>query len=440
MKFMKPNETARVVMFVIPVADLEGTIAEQREALAALLTSYGSFKAWALVLHDRDEEPPHWQGIAVTDKNYTGRIFSGRLGVPGVYKLAGGQRAITGGLAYLTHEGHPAKAQYPRSSITATPGWDWESQLDAAILADAGRGNAGRKKVIASVQDGHLTALEAIRRGASNERAVRVARARYLSSIGSEDLPGVRVNFYLQGVAHPSLDRLAQALARSLSKDQRFYAFNGREVDEYDGEDVVLMRSRLEAWVREIAPGMVDISSDGPLGGPRELLGMLSATPTAHTFVTKFGRSQLVHRHTVIVGDEPFEAFRRRLETVYESVVDDGTDQAALSLPVIVPVDADSFRVQVSERFVLGRGELNQFIESERYRLDLGAALAQVRRLPQEDRPPLVYELEQRQTAPIRQAGTAVAQALQPSRRMTGEDILASYADLGSPVITGELA
>lgn len=438
MKFMKPDETARCVMFVVDVADLDGDTEQQREALTSRLSRYESFKTWAFVLHDRDDEPPHWQGFVAMDKNIAGQAFASRLGVKGVYKLSGGKEGINRALKYLTHEDHPQKAQYARSEITAMPGWDWQTQLDDAVLKDASRGSSGRKKVIASVQDGHVSALEAIRRGASNERALRIARARYLRSVGSEDLPAVRVNFYLQGPAHPSIDRLAHALARTLSGNFRFYDFNGRDVDEYDGEDVVLMRSDLRAWLHEVFPGSFLPSIDGPLGGPRELFGLLSATPTPHSFMTKFGKTQLIHRHTVIVGEAPFEDFRDRLENLYQHAVDDGRDQAELSLPIIVPVDADSFQVQVSERFALGRGEFGQYVESEHYRLALAQAVTASRGVPSGQRATLVRDLEQQQTAPIREAGATVAQALRPADQLPTE-VLATFSDLGMPIVEGEL-
>ncbi|MFB2573023.1 hypothetical protein [Micrococcus sp. IITD107] len=137
MRPLKPDETARCAMFVIDVADRSGPVEEQRAGLQDLLAGYASFKKWAFVLHDRDDEPPHWQGVVQTDKNYGGEGFANRLGVESVRKLAGGQKALIAGLRYLTHEDQDAKAQYARSAVVATPGWAWESDLDAATVKDS---------------------------------------------------------------------------------------------------------------------------------------------------------------------------------------------------------------------------------------------------------------------------------------------------------------
>lgn len=439
-KFMKPTETARCVMFVIDVADRPGTIEEQREALKELLEGYSSFKLWAFVLHDRDEGSSHWQGVVRMDKNIAGEVFAARLDVEGVMKLEGGRRAVTNALQYLTHESQPSKAQYPRSEIVAAPGWNWEAELDAAIVQESARGSTGRRKIVAALQEGRLTADEAIRRG-GNERATRVARARYLCELGSEDLPALRVNFYLRGPSHPCLEQLAHALARTLAPDGRFYRFNGRDVDEYDGQSVVVTNSRLEAWGSYLlgdcyVPDVVD----GPLGGARELFAMLAATPTPHAIPTKHGKTQLIQSNTVIVGEEPFEVFRDRLERLYDLVVDDHRDQSYLSLPVFVPVDTESFSVQVNERFALGRGEFDQFIAARDYTLDLGRALADARHVPEEQRARVVRHLEEAQTAPIREAGALVAESMRPADQLTTEDVLGRYADLGKPVIEGEIA
>lgn len=440
MKFMKPTETARCVMFVLDVADIPGTIEEQREAITRRLSQYASFKAWAFALHDQDDEPPHWQGFAHTDKNLDGRTFAHRLEVEGVMKLRGGARAVTNALRYLTHESQPAKTQYSRSAVVAKPGWDWESDLDSAVIRDAGDGNAGRKRMIASVQDGQLTALEAIRLGAGNERAIRTARARYLCGLGSQDLPALRVNFYLQGSAHPVLDRLAEALARTLSPRAMFYQFDGREIDVYDGEDVLLTHSALSAWFDHTLGVTTPIMRDGPLGGPRELFAMLSATPRPHSIPTKYGPTQLIHRHTVIVGEEPLEVFRARLEDMYELAVEGHRDQAQLSLPVFVPVDATSFGVQINTRFALGRGELDQYIEGRRFQLGLVEALTASRHVPEEQRARVVRELEMRQTSAIRSAGSLVADAMRPPAPLTADDLLTQHAHLGQPIVTGEIA
>lgn len=431
MKPLKPDETARCVMFVIDVADRPGPVDEQRTGLQDLLAGYASFKKWAFVLHDRDDEPPHWQGVVQTDKNYDGEVFANRLGIESVRKLAGGQKALIAGLRYLTHEDQDAKAQYARSAVVATPGWAWESDLDAATVKDSMQGGAGRKKIIASIQDGKLSARGAIRRGAGNERAVRIARAKHLRELESADLPAVRVNFYLEGRTHPSMERLAHALARTLASDRRFYRFEGHDFDEYDGEDVVLMGSSLGAWVRE---RFEDFIERGDLGDAADLFAILSATPVPHSVPSRYGKTQLVHRHTVIVGDESFAVFQKRLERYYARAVEDARAQSYMSLPVVVPVDAESFGVQVNSRFLLGRGELDQYIGSERYRLGLAEALASSRHVPEEQRERLVRELETQQTRPICDAGGDVALAMQPGGELTAEGVLAMHAGLGTAI------
>ena len=445
MKLMKNGETARTIMFVIPTSGLDGTIDHQREELIRNLGERAQVKLWAFALHDRDDPEaggsgasgPHWQGVLQTSKDLPSARFESWLpGCEPVRKLHGGKDALLSGVQYLTHEDQPEKAQYPRSSVQASPGWDWQAELRERDLKAAGRsGGRGRTKVMAAVLDGDLTALEARRRGVSNERAVRIARHQYLAGLGSGDLPAVRVNFYVElpSTEHPSGVRLAEALARTLSADQRVYRVVADGVDDYDGEDVVLMPSNWRFWAE--MGYFVDWSRPGTLGGARELLAVLGATPAPHTLSTRYGPTQLAHRHTVIIGTEPFEQFRSTLETAYEQVIAaNAREQSFLSVPVFVPVDADEFAVQTSTQFALGRGELDQYAEVQRFRLGIADALERARRVEEPDRSQVIRQIEQRQTEPIRSVGTKVAEAIVYDQPLSADDVLDEFADLGQPV------
>lgn len=446
---MKAKETARIVMLVIPTARLT-TADAQRAALVANLNERAQVKAWALALHDQDDPAaggsgasgPHWQVVLQTAKDLPAARFESWFPhCEPVRKIEGGGDGLLDAVLYLTHENHPEKAQYPRSSIVASPGWDWEAELRSREVKAAGRsGGKGRTKVMAGVLDGHLSAMEARRRGVSNERAVRIARHQYLAGLGSEDLPPVRVNFYLElpSTQHPSGLRLAEALARTLSTDRRMFRMLGSNVDDYDGEEVLLMSSSLASWGMSIE-GVTTWHHPGPLGGVREMLAVLGATPAPHTLSTKFGPTQLIHRHTVIIGTEPFDRFRAELEQGYENAIaSDAREQSFLSLPVFVPVSADEFSIQASSRFALGRGELDQFVEVERVRLRIAEALGHARHIDRENRAHVVRELEQRQTDPIRAVGIRISDQMVGSKAHTADEVLAEFADLGQPITTVE--
>lgn len=439
-------------MFVIPVSHLRGTVDEQRVELVANLGTRAQVKHWAFVLHDKDTpaaggpgpSEPHWQGVLHTEKDLPASRFEGWLpGCSPVRKLEGGRGALLDGVLYLSHELQPGKAQYPRSAIKASPGWDWEIELRDHEVRSARGGRAGgkgRTKVMAAVLDGHLSVREAIRRGVSNERAARIARHRYLMSLGAEDLPAVRVNFYLQlpSAQDPSGLRLAEALGRTLSVDQRAYRMQGDAVDDYDGEDVMVMSSRLTPWA-DLSWGHPLWRGQGKLAGARELLAVLGATPSSHSLPTKYGPTQLIHRHTVIIGTEPFAVFRRHLEGAYVHVLSAGAkEQSFLSLPVVVPVTAEDFAVQASSRFALGRGEFDQYVEVERVRLRISDALNRARHVDTHSRAELVRQIEQRQTQPILDVGDSVTRGLSDARVLTADEVLDEFADLGQPVTTSE--
>ena len=443
MKKMAPGETARTIMFVIPTAGLDGTADDQRAALVSNLEGRAQVKKWALALHDGDDPSvggsgasgPHWQGVLQTAKDLPASRFESWLpGCEPLRKLEGGRDALLDGVHYLTHENQPEKAQYSRSSILASPGWDWEAELrDREVKAAVRDGGKGRSKVVASVLDGGLTVLEARRRGASNERALWIARHQHLASLGSENLPAVRVNFYLQlpSTQHPGGVRLAEALARTLSADQRAYRMIGSKVDDYDGEDVLLMTSELSGWSEPCGESRV-WTQRGPLGGMRELLAILRSTPAPHTLPTRYSPTQLVHRHTVITGTEPFDQLRADLERGYKMVIaTDAREQSFLSLPVFVPVSADEFSVQVSARFALGRGELDQFVQFEQVRLGIAEALEKARRVHADQRQTVVQQIEQRQTRQICAAGAKVADHLGANDALSADEVLAELADLG---------
>lgn len=454
MRSMRPQETARTVMFVIPVSRLSGSLEEQRQRLAANLRDRAQVKHWAFILHDRDDavagrsgpSGPHWQGVLHTAKDLPASRFASWLtGCEPVRKMDGGRNALLDGLLYLTHELQPDKAQYSRSALSSSPGWDWESELrDREVRAAAGgegRGRKGRTKVMAAVLDGDLSALEARRRGAISERAVRIARHQFLAGLGSEDLPPVRVNFYLRlpSTQDPGGQRLAEALGRTLSADKRVYRVVGASVDDYDGEDVLVMSSRLDGWGDRFMGDCVDWSRAGPLGAARELLAVLGATPRAHSLPTKYGPTQLIHRHTVIVGTEPIEDFIRVLEQAYRQVLStDAKEQSFLSVPVFVPVTAEDFAVQASRRFVAGRGELGQYIEVGRVRLQMDKALSRARQVPVHERAQLVQQIEQRQTRSICSVGERVAESLCDDQVVTADEVLDEFADLGQSKHTSE--
>lgn len=447
MRSMRPQETARTVMFVIPVLRLTGSLEEQRQTLAANLRDRAQVKRWAFILHDGDDaaasssEPsgPHWQGVLHTAKDLPASRFASWLpGCEPVRKMDGGHNALLDGVLYLTHELQPDKAQYSRSALSSSPGWDWEAELrDREVRSAAGgegRGRKGRTKVMAAVLDGDLSALEARRRGISNERAVRIARHQFLAGLGSEDLPPVRVNFYLRlpSTQDPGGQRLAEALGRTLSADQRVYRVLGASIDDYDGEDVLVMSSRLDGWGDRFMGEFVDWRRAGSLGGAHELLAVLGATPRAHSLPTKYGPTQLVHRHTVIVGTEPIEDFIGVLEQAYRQVLNaDAKEQSFLSVPVFVPVTAEDFAVQASSRFVLGRGELGQYVEVGRVRFQMDKALSRARHVPLHERTQLVRQIEQRQTLPICSIGERVAKSLCDDQAVTADDVLNEFADLG---------
>lgn len=452
---MKPKETARIVMFVVPVCRLSGTTEEQRQAMTANLGDRAQIKRWAFTLHDQDDAAaggsgasgPHWQGVVQTDKDLPASRFESWLpGCEPVRKIYGGHDGMLNGVVYITHEAQPGKAQYPRSAITSSPGWDWEAELRQRELRSAAGGGdkrrKGRTKIMAAVLDGDLSALEARRHGVSNERAVRIARHQFLAGLGSEDLPAVRVNFYFQlpSTQDPGGMRLAEALGRVLSADQRAYRMLGTAVDDYDGEDVLLMSSRLDGWAERVPFGDGLLwSQPGPLGGARELLAVLGATPVTHSLPTKYGPTQLIHRHTVIVGTEPFADFRKVLEGAYEEVIAaDAEEQSFLSLPVFVSVSAEDFAVQASSRFALGRGELDQYVEVERIRLRMGEALTKARLVDPPDRNGLVQQIEQRQTRPIRAVGEQVKRTLCDDQALTADEILDEFSDLGRSIYTNE--
>lgn len=450
MRKMKPKETARIIMVVIPTARLSGTAATQQSTLIANLTERAQVKAWALALHDQDDPAAggsgasgsHWQIVLQTAKDLPASRFESWFSrCEPVRKLEGGHDGFLDGVLYLTHENHPEKAQYPRSAIVASPGLDWEAGLRSRELkAEARSGGKGRNKAIAGVLDGQLSAMDARRRGVSNDRAVRIARHQYLAGLGSEELPPVRVNFYLElpSTQHPSGLRLAEALARTLSADRRMFRLVGSNVDDYDGEDVLLMSSSLESWGESLY-GMRMWHKSGRLGGVREMLAVLGATPAPHTLPTKYGPTQLIHRHTVIIGTEPFAEFRGELEKAYEKVIaSDAREQSFLSLPVVVPVEANEFSIQASTRFALGRGELDQFVEVERVRLGIAEALERARLVEPEKRSHVVREIEQRQTEPIHAVGTRVASGMVDNQMLSADEVLTEFADLGQPVVAIE--
>lgn len=451
MRRMKPDETARMIMFVVPTARLAGSTAEQRESLVANFSGRAQVKNWALTLHDRDDPTtggsgasgPHWQGLLRTSKDLSASRFESWIpGCEPVRKVEGGHDGLLDGVVYLTHENQPEKARYPRSTIHSSPGWDWEAELRAREIKSATHGGGkGRTKVMAAVLDGDMTVMEARRRGISNERALRTARHQYLAGLGTESLPAIRVNFYLQlpSTQHPSGVRLAEALARTLSHDQRFFYLNSHANSEYDGEHVLLTSSDLRPWQNHTYGHDSAWDLPGPLGGAHELLAILGATPRPHTIGTELGPTQLIHRHTVIVGTEPFNRFRAELECAYRhAIADDAREQSFLSLPVFVPVTADEFAVQVSTRFVLGRGELDQLLQVEQVRLQLLEALEQTRRVSPEHRLRVVNQIEQKQTARLRAVAADVAQHMGGNESLSADDLLMEFADLGQGIAQGE--
>lgn len=455
MREMTPTETARTIMFVIPVSRLTGTTEDQRRTLVENLTSRAQVKLWGLILHDRDDATataPHWQGVLHTTKALPASRF--RQWLPGcepVQKVSGGHRGLLDTMGYLTHENEPPEAHkhvYDAEEVSATPGWDWYGEWTEVLNCrlererrSLDRSRPSRSAVLAAVRDGSMSAEDGFHHGVSNMRQLRQLRAAALRDIRPADLPPVRVNFYVQvpDTVHPSMQNLVEALARTLADDGRFFRIrthgrfgDGKEADDYDGESVLLMTADdLDLWGAHFSLGFEE---SGPMGTLTDVFTMLSARPEPCRITTTHGQTQLIHKHTVIFGTQPFERFRASLEYRYAMVIKDAHGQAAASLPIVVPVDASGFTVNVSSRFATGRGELDGYVTSERYRLVLADAVKAARALPESDRAEAVAEIEARQTAPIVTAGDSVAERMADEDSITKEEYLARFSDISQPI------
>ncbi len=390
--------------------------------------AFRSIKGWAYVLHDKDEGvEPHYHVALWTDVNLEPQTLARWFGVPEgmVERVKGGRAGLLRTLQYMTHERQSEQADgkypYPDDEVVASEGWDWRYDVNEAERRQtASRGRRGSRSIDLEVREEGLSVRDAIRRGTSvpinrlrRQRAAHLADQRSLES---------RVNFYVHGPDTLGAKALAKGLALSLAAQGNGQVFTLRNsIDEYDGESVI--------FVPDANPSrMVHSLDDDPISGRRSLFEALTLLPQGSMVSTSFGPSQLVHRSVVMSGKAPFETFRRGLESVYAMVTTTAEKDSYVHLPVIVPVSADDFGLQINRALADG-GAYDQYLTLGRVRAAIQPAM-QAAAAVQGDDGSLHGVLMERQFRAAIEASDRVREELSRGAR-SRDDVLAEFEDLG---------
>lgn len=396
--------------------------------------AYRSIKGWSYVLHDKDDGvEPHYHVLFWTEKAFTPEQLGPWFGVPGhrIERVRGGRAGLVDEIQYQTHERtrqEDGKYPYPDSEIIASPGWDWRAEVTEVLARRAaGNGNGRRRSraIDLEVREEGLSVREALRRGTSIPIGrLRRQRAAFLADQKSTE---VRVNFYVHGTDALVAEALARGLATTLAAQGDGHVYTMRKgVDDYDGESVILVPNARPMRMTH------SLQQDDAVVGGRELFDALATIPSGATIGTEFGPSQLVHRNVVMSGTEPFEKFRKELERFYSRVSANAEQDSYSHVPVIVPVSAEDFGVQLNRAFFDG-GPYDEYVSLARVRNQLHSVLRSSS-LAVEGDDDVQRELLGRQFRVAIDAGDRVRDEL-ASEALTPDELLNRFEDLGEPIV-----
>lgn len=381
-----------------------------------------TIKGWAWILHDADLGTDHVHLVFWTHKEMPLDTLAEWFSVPTpqVQRVRGGKAGIADELRYMLHadEGSAAlgKADYPNDAMRAVPGWDWRAFVDALterrLLAGSPRQRT--RTIEQRVADG-LPVREALLVGGSTETRLRRLRAAWLVR---QPAPRLRVTYYVHGPDRLVVEALARGLAETLAGCPEGVHHVGKDLDTYDGEPVIF-------WPNARAIALFEAAG-------RSIHGALSPLPSPSRLDSRYGSTQLLHEHMVLSSTQPFTAFRRSLEIVYNHATSDPRTDSYAHLPVTVPVSADGLAVQVNEG-VLGTGGFDQYVALGTFRANLHQVIDRARSLPDERRREVELRATRLQVAPVLQASDQVRFALCPPSS-TDDSIEALMAEVGAPI------
>ena len=370
--------------------------------------AHKTIKGWVWILHDRDETTDNLHCVFWCERDPGLETLSRWFSLPSTQfdRIKRGKEGIAACVKYLLHDDEDSqaagKARYQPSDLHAVPGWDWQEFLREMALKEALSGTSRQKSrgLVQQVASGEMSVREALRRGARSESQLRRLRAMYLAQ---QDPTAQRIAFYVYGEDYYAVQTLSRGLAEALAEGRSNVFEFISTFDLYDGEPVI------HATIDDPFDFREPFGSDG-----ERARAFVALFPSRTLIETRYGPSQLLHKHVVIAGCCSPDYFQDRLATLIAGWKDfygrRSKPFVESYLPIILAVNADELAVQVNQG-VLGEGAFEQYRSLGTFRMNLRNVIEQSRGLPEDERLTIESAAIKQNLAPALEARQAIIDA-----------------------------
>lgn len=316
-----------------------------------------------------DKKPRHWHIAIQSDRAQDLSVVAAWLGIKEQYiDVPKGRGAFLDCVEYETHEDDKQQAAgkhlYDDTEVHAN--FDWRAELDhrAEIQEKYHRDTLTPKeqmrmdvllngKTLAQCQQEDPLGY------ADDMDKLAKLRARYLAT---QQMPPVRINYYIEGRGGVGKGTLSRLLAKSLfpgRPDSEVYfevGGSGVALDGYDGQPVIIWHDRRAASLLK------------ELGGRGNVFNVFDTHPAAIKQNVKYSSASLVNAVNIINGIEPYQDFLDGLAGEYtdrsgEDHKAEDKGQSYRRFPLIICLHEHDFDCLVNKGFAEGTFEFEQYIQ-----------------------------------------------------------------------------
>lgn len=344
-----------------------------------------TIKRWAYVCHDKDivteedatkndyleqgkKKPRHWHGVFQTDKAVEIETIAKWLGIqPQYIDIPKGQGSFLDCVEYLTHENpkQQAKGKYHYSDDEIKSNFDFREELNKRTEKKLkyGRDLSEQEQMMYDVLYNGKTLAECRKDNdllyLKNCNMLEKLRQRYLVEVAK--VPGLRINFYIDGKGGIGKNTASKILAKLLfpNVENPYFELGGKGVSfqAYDGQPCIIWNDkRARDFIMEFGRG--------------ETFDILDMHPTDSTHNIKYGSTRLINSINIINGIESYNDFINGLSgeytdrngTFYKS---EDKSQARRRIPIILCLREEEFDCLLNKGVAEGTREFEQYIYYE---------------------------------------------------------------------------